>query len=68
MASQAVPGAQWHGPPVGKAKAAVAANYQFASVDELAKRFIDWVKQLSPRRAKLLAGILSPQFWLKQLL
>jgi transposase len=52
----------------GKAKTAVAANYPFASVDELAKRFIDWVQQLSPRRAKLLAGILSPQFWLKQLL
>jgi DDE superfamily endonuclease len=52
----------------GKAKTAVAANYPFASVDELAKRFIDWVKPLSPRRAKLLAGILSPQCWLKQLL
>jgi transposase len=52
----------------GKAKTAVAANYQFASVDELAERFIDWVNQLSPRQTKLLAGILSPQFWLKQLL
>ena len=52
----------------GKAKTAVAANYPFASVDELAERFIDGVNQLSPRQAKLLAGILSPQFWLKQLL
>jgi hypothetical protein len=52
----------------GKAKTAVAANDQFASVDELAERFTDWVKQLSPRQAKLLAGILSPQFWLKQIL
>jgi hypothetical protein len=52
----------------GKAKTAVAANYQCASVDELAERFADWVKQLSPRQAKLLAGILSPQFWLNQLL
>jgi transposase len=52
----------------GKAKTAVAANYQFASVHELAARFIDWVEKLSPRQTKLLAGILSPQFWLKRLL
>ena len=52
----------------GKAKTAVAANYQFASVDELAARFIDWVDTLSLRQAKRLAGILSPNFWLKRFL
>ena len=52
----------------GKAKTAVAANYQFASVDELAETFIAWVDQLSPHQAQFLAGILSPEFWLKRLL
>jgi hypothetical protein len=54
----------------GKAKTAVAANYPFASVHELAARFIDWVDtlSLSPRQAKRLAGILSPNFGLKRFL
>jgi transposase len=52
----------------GKAKTAVAAHYQFASVDELAARFIDWIATLSPRPAQRLAGILSPNFWLKRFL
>jgi DDE superfamily endonuclease len=52
----------------GKAKTAVAANYQFASVDELAETFITWVDQLSPHQAQFLAGILPPEFWLKRLL
>lgn len=45
-------------------KGQLAANRQFASVDELADRAEQWVLGLSPREALRKAGVLSKNFWL----
>lgn len=49
-------------------KRLVAANRQAASVDELAEQAEQWVLGLSNRQALRKAGVLSKNFWLKDLL
>lgn len=43
----------------------LAANRQFACVDELAQRAEAWVRSLSPTEALCKAGLLSKNCWLK---
>ena len=45
-------------------KGQLAANRQFASVDELAERAAQWVLDLAPQEARRKAGTLSKNFWL----
>ena len=49
-------------------KRLIAANRQAASIDDLAQEAADWVLTLSTRDALRKAGMLSPNFWLKDLL
>jgi transposase len=49
-------------------KRLIAANRQTASMDELAEQAAQWVLGLSKQEALRKAGILSPNFWLKNLL
>jgi transposase len=49
-------------------KRLIAANRQAASIDELAEQAAQWVLGLSKQEALRKAGILSPNFWLKNLL
>lgn len=42
----------------------LAANRQFASVDELAEQSEQWVLNLSPNEVRCKAGVLSKNFWL----
>jgi hypothetical protein len=45
-------------------KGQLAANRQFATVDELAERAAQWVLDLSPNESRRKAGVLSKNFWL----
>jgi transposase InsO family protein len=49
-------------------KRLVAANRQAASIEDLAQQAEDGVLGLRPQEALCQAGILSPRFWLKNLL
>jgi transposase len=49
-------------------KRLIAANRQAASIEALAAEVADWVLTLSNRDALRKASILSPNFWLKELL
>ncbi len=49
-------------------KRLIAANRQPSSVDELAEQAAHWVLGLSKQEALRKAGILSPNFWLRNLL
>lgn len=49
-------------------KRLVAANRQADSIDELADEAEQWVMRLSPAEALRKAGVLSKNFWLKDLL
>jgi transposase len=49
-------------------KRLIAANRQAASIEALAAEAADWVLTLSNRDALRKASILSPNFWLKELL
>jgi transposase len=42
----------------------ICANKQYLSIDEQAKRFIEYLSGLSPQEALTKAGILSGNFWL----
>ncbi len=46
-------------------KEVMLANYQYASIDEQAERFIDYLSGLSATEALRKAGVLSPNFWLR---
>lgn len=48
-------------------KANISANRQFRTVDEQAEYAEQWVLRLSNRAAKRKAGMLSKNFWLKDL-
>ena len=45
----------------------LAANRQFASVDELASYAESWVRALTPTQTLRKAGLLSQNCWLKKL-
>jgi transposase len=49
-------------------KRLIAANRQAASIDALAQEAADWILTLDTQDALRKAGILSPNFWLKNLL
>ena len=49
-------------------KADVSANYQFATIDAHAQAAEQYVRKLTPKTALRKAGILSKNFWLKNLL
>ena len=49
-------------------KRLIAANRQAASIDTLAQEASDWILTLNTQDALRKAGILSPNFWLKNLL
>ncbi len=48
-------------------KADVSANWQWATIDEHAEQAEKWVLGLSNREALRKAGILSKNFWLRNL-
>jgi hypothetical protein len=48
-------------------KADVAANRQFATMDELLRYAEAWIQRLSPQQALRKSGLLSPNFWLHRL-
>jgi hypothetical protein len=52
----------------GKAKDYICANTQRHTIDEQVTRFIKYLQILTPHQAMDQAGILSPHFWLKDLL
>jgi transposase len=52
----------------GQAKDVVSANIQYATVDEHAARFLEYLQQMSNRDALQTAGVLSKTFWLKSVL
>ena len=49
-------------------KRLVAANRQATSIEDWAQQAENWVLGLRPQEALRKAGILSPRFWLKNLL
>ena len=49
-------------------KRLIAANRQATSMEILVQEAADWILTLSPQEALRKAGILSPHFWLKNLL
>jgi transposase len=49
-------------------KADICANHQYKNIDEHASYAIDYILQLSNKQARTLAGILSKNFWLTNLL
>jgi transposase len=49
-------------------KRLVAANRQATSIEDLAQQAENWVLGLRPQEALRKAGLLSPRFWLKNLL
>jgi transposase len=49
-------------------KRLIAANRQAAGIDALAQEAADWILTLDTQDALRQAGILSPNFWLKNLL
>jgi hypothetical protein len=48
-------------------KSEVSANYQFVNIDEHAAAALTFIKQLTNYQAKIRAGILSTEFWLRHL-
>lgn len=52
----------------GQAKDAIAANTQYADIDEQTKTFIAHVSGLSNKDALQTSGVLSENFWLKRML
>lgn len=48
-------------------KADVAANRQFASIQETLRHAETWTQRLSPQQAFRKAGLLSPKYWLHDL-
>jgi hypothetical protein len=49
-------------------KSLIAANHQYADVDELAEYALKWLHSLSPLSAKRKAGLLSAKSWLRNVL
>jgi hypothetical protein len=47
-------------------KRLIAANRQFATIDDEAEQCMQWLLGLSPRQALRKAGALSKNFWLKE--
>jgi hypothetical protein len=43
----------------------VCANHQDTSIDHLVESFIRYVQRLPPKEARLKAGVLSENFWLR---
>jgi transposase len=50
----------------GHAKNEVCANHQDTSIDHLVESFIRYIQRLPPEQARLKAGILSENFWLRE--
>jgi hypothetical protein len=51
----------------GQGKDVVSANHQYGTVDEHAKRFIDYVNSLPNEQILQLTGMRSPHFWLNRI-
>jgi hypothetical protein len=49
----------------GQAKDVIAANKQYATIDEQVDRFLSFLDKLSGREALHTSGVLSDNFWLK---
>jgi hypothetical protein len=49
-------------------KRLIAANRQATNIDALAQEAANWILTLSTKDALRKAGILSPNFWLRNLL
>lgn len=52
----------------GQGKDVVSANKQYATIDDQAYRFLEYLESLSPRETLRTAGILSKDFWLRSVL
>jgi hypothetical protein len=51
-----------------RGKQTISANRQYATIEEQADRFTNWLLRLSDREARHKAGILSENFWLRDYL
>jgi transposase len=51
----------------GQGKDVVSANHQYGTIDEHAKRFIDYVNSLPNEQILQLTGMRSPHFWLNRI-
>ena len=51
----------------GHAKDHMCANRQYVGIDQEANRFLDYLQGLSDRDAMQQAGLLSDDFWLKDI-
>jgi len=51
-----------------RSKQTISANRQYDSIDEHVDRFVDYVLRLSPTEARLKAGLLSEDQWLREYL
>lgn len=49
----------------GHAKDEISANLQYGTIEEHVDRFLEYIEGLSPREALRKAGVLSDNFWLK---
>jgi hypothetical protein len=49
----------------GQAKDVIAANKQYATIDEQVNRFLGFLDSLSGREALHPSGVLSEEFWLR---
>ncbi len=49
----------------GQGKDAIAANKQYATIDEQVDRFLSHLISLSSREAPPTSGVLSDDFWLE---
>ena len=51
-----------------RCKQTISGNFQYGSIDQHVDRFIDYVLRLPTREAFRKAGLLSPDFWLRDYL
>jgi hypothetical protein len=52
----------------GKAKEKMTANWQYETIDDAAEKFTEHIQMLSNHEALTQAGVLSENFWLRQVL
>jgi hypothetical protein len=50
------------------AKAAISANRQYRDMEEQVARVLLYLYAIPPKEALLKAGVLTPRFWLRNLL
>jgi hypothetical protein len=51
-----------------RSKQTISANHQYSSIDEHVDCFVSYILRLSAQDALRKAGLLSPNFWLREYL